>query len=269
MHIFALELRNSWKSTVLWTIALGLIIWLMLAFFPAMQSESMQAVAGAKLDSIDPALLQIFGIESLADFTQITSYFGYVLQYITIAIMVFITQTAVATLVKEETEGSIELVYSMPVTRTQIFWQKSLAILASFAMMILTLYIVTNIGYLLYSEYGLVESLQETGMFYGAVLFIGLIYFSTGLLLSSVIPSSRVGTAFVLAVVFGTLMFGIMGSLIEKLSFMMYMAPMEWVKVSKLMNEGIRPIELGIGVLVTLISMLMALFIYKKRDLRL
>ena len=81
---------------------------MLLAFFPSMQTEYMKELAGAKMEGIDPKLLLALGIDKLMDFTVITNFFGYVLQYMTLAIMVFVTQVAVNSLVKEETDGTIE-----------------------------------------------------------------------------------------------------------------------------------------------------------------
>ena len=127
MNVFRLELKNTWKSTLKWTIALSGITFILLAFFPSMQTESMKELAGAKMEGLDPALLEAFGLAELTDFTIITNFFGYVLQYITLAIMVFVTQIAVHSLIKEETDGTIEFLYSKPISRSTLLWQKTLA----------------------------------------------------------------------------------------------------------------------------------------------
>ena len=127
MNVFRLELKNTWKSTLKWTIALSGITFILLAFFPSMQTESMKELAGAELEGSDPALLEAFGLAELTDFTIITNFFGYVLQYITLAIMVFVTQIAVHSLIKEETDGTIEFLYSKPISRSTLLWQKTLA----------------------------------------------------------------------------------------------------------------------------------------------
>ncbi|MEM5818018.1 MAG: ABC transporter permease subunit, partial [Desulfitobacterium hafniense] len=148
MNVFRLELKNTWKSTLIWAVSLSMTIFVLLAFFPAMQTESMKGLAGIKMEGLDPALLEALGLSELTDFTVLTNYFGYILQYINLAIMVYVTLVAVNSLVKEETEGTIEFLYSKPVARTSIVFWKTLANICSFLMLLVVLWLVTVLGYL-------------------------------------------------------------------------------------------------------------------------
>jgi ABC-2 type transport system permease protein len=267
MNIYFLELKNIWKSMLKWTITLGVITFLMLAFFPSMQSESMQQLAGAKMEGISPELLAALGLSRLMDFTVITNFFGYVLQYITLAIMVFAAQLAVSSLSKEEAEGTIEFLYSKPVTRSAIFLQKALAGMTSFLSLLVILAIVTVIGYVSFSEYSLGESMHEVFILYGAILYTGLIFMSVGILISSMTRSSKGSSGAAIAIVFITFVLGITGAINEQLSFLSYLSPMDWIKAQKLMSEGILAREWLIGISTIVVSFLAALEIYKKKDL--
>lgn len=130
-----------------------------------MQTDAMKQLAGAKLEGIDPVLLAAFGLGELFDFTLITNYFGYVLQYLTIAVMIFMMQQAVTSLVKEETDGTIELLYSKPVSRTHIFVQKGLANLFMLLIVLAALDVTTTVGYLLFTDFTLTAAIKETSIF--------------------------------------------------------------------------------------------------------
>jgi len=269
MNIFRLELKNTWKSTLKWTIALCSIAFMLLAFFPSMQTESMKELAGAKMEGIDPALLEALGLSKLMDFTVITNYFGYSLQYMTLAIMIFVAQVAVNSLVKEETDGTIEFLYSKPISRNAIFIQKVLANTLSFLFLLAALSIITVVGYLFFSENNFTESIQEVGILYSSIFYVGLIFMSLGVLLSSLLKSSKGSSGIVIAIVFGTFILGIMGVIINELSFLSYFSPMDWIKTQKLMTEGICREEWLIGVLTITICSFASYEIYKKRDLHL
>lgn len=267
MNVFRLELKNTWKNTLKWTIALCSITFMLLAFFPSMQTESMKELAGAKMEGIDPALLEALGLRELTDFTVITNFFGYVLQYITLAIMVYITQVAVNSLVKEETDGTIEFLYSKPISRSAIFIQKALANTLSFILLLVALDVVTVLGYLSFTDYKFTESIKETGIFYGSILYVGLVFMVLGTMVSSLIKSSKGSSGLVIAIVFGTFILGIVGVIIDKLSFLSYFSPMDWIKTQKLMAEGIRKEEWLIGMLIIITFPLASWRIYKRRDL--
>lgn len=268
MKVFQLEIKNTWKSSFIWTISLCGIIFLLLAFFPSMQTESMKELAGAKMEGIDPSLLEALGLTELTDFTVITNYFGYVLQYLTLAIMIFVTHSAVNSLVKEETDGTIEFLYSKSVSRSAILVQKSVAHIVSFFFILVCLFASTLAGYLLFSDFSFVESLGEAAIFYSSILFIGLMFMAIGILLSTVLKSSKGSSGIVVAIVFGTFILGIMSVLIDNLSFLYYLSPMDWIKTQKLMMEGINIKEWIVGISVIIICFTASHEIYKRKDLR-
>jgi ABC-2 type transport system permease protein len=267
MNTFLLEIRNTRKSTVVWTVSVGAVIYLILAFFPSMQTEAMQQLANAKMDGIDPAVLSAMGLSEIPDFTIITNFFGYVLQFITLAIMVYCTNHAVSLLVKEETDGTIEYLYAKPVSRTEIFAQKLIALVASFAFMLVIFAVVTVAGYLSFSDYTIGQSAREAAAMYGAILFVGLIFMSVGVFLSSTMKSSRAASGATIALVFGTFVLGVAGAVVKDLSFLQYLSPMDWIKTAKLMSEGIRWQEWLIGILIILAGVFSASRAYKGRDL--
>lgn len=267
MNIFRLELRNMWKSALRWAIITGILTFLMLAFFPSMQTYSMKELAGAKLEGISEELLAILGISNLMDFTQITNYFGYVQQYMTLALLIFATQIAVGSLIKEETGGTIEFLYSKPVSRSAIFAQKVLANLTCFAAVLLVLVLITIIGYVSFSDYNLGESIEEVCILYGGVLFVGLVYMSVGTLLSTLLKSNKGAAGVSTAIVFLTLIIGVIGVINDQLSFLSSVSPLEWIKTQKLLSEGIILKEWLIGTITLVLSMAVAHEIYKRKDL--
>lgn len=267
MSIFWLELRMLRKSVLAWTVCVSGVILLMLAFYPSMKTEAMQALANAKLDSIDPAVLAALGLSEIPDFSVVTNFFGYVLQFITLALMVFASHQAVALLVKEESDGTIEYLYAKPTSRLNILLQKSAAHILSLCMMLAGFFIVTVAGYLSFSDYSLMESLGESLLFYSSILFIGLIFSAVGLLASALIRSSRSAAAITIGIVFGTFVLGAASAVVKELDFLIYFSPMDWIKSHKLMTVGIRPAEWAIGLSLIAASSLLAALYYRRKDL--
>lgn len=268
MNVFRLELKNTWKSSLIWMIVLSAIAFSLLAFFPSMQTESMKELTGAKLEGMDPAILEAFGLAELTDFTVITNYFGYVLQYITLALMVYVSQSAVNLLVKEETDGTIEFLYAKPISRSVLFMQKALATILSFLLILVVLLIVTVIGYLSYSDYSFPESMKELSIIYGSIFYVGVVFISIGVLLSVLLKSSKGSSGIALGIVFGTFILGIVGTMVEKLNFLSYLSPIDWVNTQKLMTDGILIGEWVIGLLTIGIAFVLANLFYNRKDLR-
>lgn len=267
MNILLLELRNMRKSVLLWTLSISCVILLMLAFYPSMKTEAMQAIANAKLDSIDPAILAAMGIQEIPDFSIITNFFGYILQFITIALMVFITQQSSTLLIKEESEGTIEFLYAKPVSRTDILLQKSIAHILLFLMMMIFFIVITTAGYLIFSDYSFTKSLMECLILYGSILFVGFIFSSVGLLVSTIMKSTRSSAAYTIGIVFGTFVVGATSAVVKELEFLRYFSPMDWIKAQKLMHSGLLPMEWAIGISIIVICPLLAWLRYRRKDL--
>ncbi|MPM42997.1 hypothetical protein SDC9_89669 [bioreactor metagenome] len=267
MTVFLLEWRNLRKSNLTSTVTICGVIFLMLLFFPSMQTESMKALAGAKLEGIDPAILEALGLTNMMDFTVITNYFGYVLQYITLAVMVIVTQRAVLLLSKEEADGTIEYLYSKPVSRDEIFLQKVLALLASLFLMTVSFMAVTVAGYLMVTDYRFDKAVREAYIFYGSIFFVGLVFSSVGILISALLRGGKGTGGITIGIVFGTFILGIASLTVKQLEFLIWFSPMDWIKALKLMTEGILPEEWAVGIAVMTLSIAAAWTFYRKKDL--
>jgi len=181
--------------------------------------------------------------------------------------MVFVTNQAVSLLVKEETDGTIEYLYAKPVSRGEIFAGKLLALLLMFIMMLLVFAAVTVAGYLCFSDFKLGESIKESAIFYGSVLFIGLLFMSVGILLSTLVKSNKSASGVSISIVFATFVIGVMSVLVDGLSFLIYFSPMDWIKTQKLMTDGILIQEWIIGSVLIVGSISAAYMQYRRRDL--
>ena len=267
MSVFFLELRNLRKGAFISTLSISGVIFALLAFFPSMQTEAMQTLAGAKMEGIDPSLLAALGLSVLMDFSVITNFFGYVVQFVALAMMVIVTQQAVGLFIKEETEGTIEYLFSKPVSRTEIFMQKGLAHFVLFLCMDVVWGVVTVMGYLLFSDYGLAAAIKEAAIFFSAIFFVGLVFSAVGILVSTLLKSGKSTSGITIAIVFGTFLLGMMSITVSGLHFLIWFSPLDWIKSAKLMSEGILWQEWLVGIGVIACATMTAWLQYRQKDL--
>lgn len=267
MSVFLLELRNLRKSVLTGLLSISVVIGVLLAFFPAMQNESMQALAGAKMAGMDETLLQALGLSAMLDFTVITNFFAYAIQYVGLAIMVLVVQRAVSLFIKEETDGTIEYLCAKPVSRNDIVLQKLLAYVALTVGTFFVYFLVTFVGYMIVSDYSFGEALRESAIIFGAMLFVALVFSAIGVLASALIKSSRGVSGVTVGLVFGTFLVGILSIVVPKLDFLKWFSPMDWIKVEKLMSVGILPEEWVVGIFIIVVCSGAAWLRYRKKDL--
>lgn len=267
MSVIKLEFKNNKKSLLISILTLNLTIAILLLFFPSMQNESMKALADAKLEGISPILLESLGLSEMVDFSNITTYFGYLLQFVVIAIYIFITQSAYNLLTKEERDGTIEYIYSKPIKRSELFKNKIIYLVISYSILIISLAIISLIFYLILGEYSFSKSFNEISTLYTGIYFVGFIYIAIGLLLSMF--SKNVHEAFGISagLVMLTFIVGLVSALIKKFEFLRYLSPLKWVEYQNLLNHGLKIEEIILAIIVIVSSIFISLKRYEKRDL--
>lgn len=267
MNIIKLELKNNIKNLIIWIVSLSIIITALLLFFPSMKTESMKVLVDAKLEGINPLLLESLGLTEMVDFTIITNYFGYVLQFIVIAIYIYITQNSYNLLIKEEKDGTIEYIYSKPIKRSTLFWNKVVFVILSYTVLILSISLVSFILYLILSDYPVLQSFKEIIKMFLGIYLVGYIYIAIGLFASMFsnkktdIPSVGAG------IVMMTFIIGVISSINKNFKYLKYLAPIKWVEYQNLLNNSIKLSNIMLIIIITSVLVYCSLLKYQKRDL--
>ena len=120
MNIFKFEFKRQFKSLIIWSIVCSALVIMFMALFPSMKDMGMQELVGDKLGAMPSTLLEAFNIDEMMDFSNIKDYMGYCLQYIVMAAGIYGLILGASALSKEEKDGTIEFLYSKPITRNKI-----------------------------------------------------------------------------------------------------------------------------------------------------
>jgi len=181
---FKHTLRRLRGQVIGWSIGLTLYSVLMVSMY-----SSIQGIEGLAemLASYPPELLAFFG-----DLTAITTAQGYMdvyyFSYMTVIIGIFVVSAGASLIVGDEEKGTLDLIMSQPVSRTQLFLGRCLGFVAATVLVLL-------IGWLTWvlpppsEEMGLtwIEFLRPFLPLAAELLLFGTL----ALLLSLVMPASR------------------------------------------------------------------------------
>ena len=143
MNIFKFEFKRLLKSCIIWSLVCVALITLFMSLFPTMEDMGMQQIVNNKMGSMPVEILKAFNIDSSMDFTDIFNYLGYAIQYIAMASAVYGAILGVNSLIREESQGTIEFLYSKPINRLKIVTSKLCAIVAIFYVYILIIGTIT------------------------------------------------------------------------------------------------------------------------------
>lgn len=271
MNVFKFEFRRLLKSAIVWSIVCSALVVIFMAFFPSMKDMGLQDLVSTKLDALPPAFLEAFNIKDTMDFGNISDYTAYVIQYIGMAVGIYGAILGVSALVKEESEGTIEFLYSKPITRVNIVTSKLLSSAAIFAVFIIIVGAVTmGISVVVKPEdVTMMEVLIDVKTVFIGMAFLGYIFMAIGFLISVVIKNSKQATSIALGVFFITYVFGIIGKLKEGLKGFLYLSPFDYVAPANILESGFEMKYILVGVGIIAISIVSTYVIYNKKDLAL
>ena len=258
---FVHQLKKMRGSILGWTIGLVAYSLLMAAMYPSIfeMGDEMEML----LESYPPEFMAFFpGIE---EFTSpigfFDTYFSSMMHFI---IGIFAAGAAARLLVREEEEGTLDLVISYPVSRTELFWGRFLAYLAALAIILLSCWLgwalpSKSVGFeLTYLEL----LLPMIPLFAVLMLFGGL-----ALLLSLVLPSSRLAGGLSAGLLVGNFLLVGLSNINEDLQAFFDFTPLRYYQGARIIedpNWGWNLSLIGIGLAFALVAWL----IFLRRDIR-
>jgi len=134
------NIKNNKKQIIGWSIAIFSIMFLYMILFP-----SMKDIAEAEFNAMPEGLLELFGMDNLTSMNNFISYFGMIYNIILIAISIFAATFSANLLYKEEKTKTIEFLYSLKVSRVEIYVSKFVTAFLAVLAVVLSAAISTTI----------------------------------------------------------------------------------------------------------------------------
>ena len=140
--LFSLKINK--KKILYWALSIFVITFFYMILFP-----SMQDMAQMKLDSMPKGVLEFVGMDQMSELSNFISYAGVIYQLLIVVMAVFIASFAASLLAKEEKDNTIEYLYSLQVSRTEIYYSKVLtALVALYLFIIASAAAIFSCGYI-------------------------------------------------------------------------------------------------------------------------
>lgn len=261
MNMFRKEWRTLGKSTLIWSLSLSAVAFLLLALYPGFARDAEDF--GKMLDSYPESLQKALGI-TMDSLTSLLGFYSFVLTYISVAGAVQAMNLGLGQLSKETREKTADFLLTKPVTRSQIVTAKVAAALASL--------LVTNAIYLiaaviLAGQVALDVDYKTYILLTLTVPLIQLLFFALGLVLSVILPKIRSVLPLSLGLVFGFFAIGMVASLVGDKAAR-YLTPFRfydrvYISAHSAYEGGFVILELALIALFTVGTYL----IYRKKDI--
>ena len=256
------ELKDNLKSFIIWTSIIAAFVILMIGVYPSF-SNDMEAMNELMKNFPEP-MLKAFNMDVLSFETAI-GYFsteGYM--FVTILGGCFSAIIAGSIISKEESDRTAEFLLSKPITRTKIITNK--IFIAS--IYIIGLNLITSL--ITFLGFTIIDGLEFKKWLLLSVgpLLLCLTFASISYLISCFVTKSRQVMSLSLGLVLGTWMLNIVAGLTDKLSFLKYVSPFEYVNSKYLAVEEKIPLQyIGIMAAVIIICISLTYHFYNKKDI--
>lgn len=268
MNIFKMEVKKGLKSLTIWSIVCVLLTILFMSMFPSMKDSGMQELVNTKMDAMPKAILEAFNLKDVPDLSKLNEYFAYVFQYIMIAGCIYGGILGAKSLIKEESEGTIEFLYAQPISRLKLVTMKILSSVTLFYLFIMITGVASMLVALMVkpSDIKTIDIIMDFKLLFGSFFLIGIVFMSVGFLISVLINNLRLAMPISTGIFFITYLLGIFSNMIDKLEFLKYFSPFHYAVPSEVLKVGFDGANIIISFIIIMISIATAYFIYQRKD---
>jgi ABC-2 type transport system permease protein len=258
MNIYFHELKSTYKNALIWIISIiGLTLFLTV-FYPTFSKEIDDFVI--MLNNFPEAIRIAFGLDPDTIGT-ILGYYAFMMTFVYICASIQAIIMGLSNLSKEIREKTADFLLSKPISRSKIVTSK---IMAS-----LTIIFLSNVIYLIVFYLILLSFADKAFVFNTyflltlATLFLQLIFFALGTILSVIIPKIKTVLPMSLGIVFGVYLLSTFTG--DKLECFM---PFKYFEVTEILLKNQYELKyMIITIIFIFLSICATYIIYKKKDI--
>ena len=262
MTVLFFELKHGLRSTLWWSIGLGAVTFLFAgAMYPVYYDQV--NVIKPMFEAIPEVVLRSLGVNLDILFTSL-GFFSFVMMYLHLIAGMQGILLGLGVIGKELRLKMMDFILTRPLTRSQVFIQKLLAI---FGHITLTWIIFTLVAYVSIVSFS--KDPMDTSIFaYLSVSLyaIQLLFMAIGALIATLLRKLKSVIGVGLSVVFALFIMNLMQSIFEE-EWLRYLSPFQWFERGYLFSHGgfEGPMVL-MWLFVTLGSLIAAYVVYVKKD---
>jgi len=263
MNLYVKELRSHFKSLLIWSVCVFLMVLLGMIEYEGYSSsgQSINDVIG----EMPQALQAVMGISDM-DLSKASGYYGLLYLYLLLMATIHAAMLGAAIIAKEERDKTAEFLFVKPISRTKIISMKLFAAFSNIVILNLVTLLssITLVG--MYSGDEAVNGdilMTMSGMF-----FLQLIFLAFGSALAAVKKQSKRASSLAAGVLLLTYLLSVAIDLNDKIEMMKYLTPFKYFEAKNVMFGG------GFEMVYVILSLVMigaflaiTYLFYQKRDL--
>lgn len=262
MNIFFHELKANFKSLIIWSIIILLLIVIGVAKFAAFAGDPSTV---AMLDALPPAVIDAMNLRAF-NLTTVSGFYGIMFIYFGLMGAIAAAMWGSDIISKEERDKTVEFSLVLPVSRNKVITAKALAALVNCIAFVLFTWIASLVAVRTYNPDQAFNAFLRLEMV--AMFLIELIFLAVGLLLGCAMKQYKRSASTAVAIILATYFMSIITGLQQKLDFLKYFTPFKYFDAGVFFHTGrLDTTYLLISGLIILVCVVAAYFTYNRRDL--
>ncbi len=262
MNIFLRELKANLKSLIIWSVVVGLFIFIGVAKFSAYYNNPEMLTI---LDSLPASIIDAMSLRAF-NLTTLNGFYGIMFTYFALLGSIAATLWGSDIISKEERDKTVEFSLVLPVTRSRVLTAKALAALVNCIVLVLVSTVISIAVAQRYNPDQSFYSFLTLAMI--AMFIIELIFLAVGLLLGSSMKQYKRASSIGIAIILVTYFLSIIAVLKQNLDFLKYFSPFKYFDAAQLFRDGrIDSGYLALSFGIIALCVLVAYVTYNRRDL--
>lgn len=261
MTLIKHELRQGWKSLIIWTISIGFFVAICVFMYPEMESE-MEGVND--MFSSMGAFTAAFGMDRLNFGTLIGFYAVECGNILGIGGTFFASLIGISALAKEEKERTAEFLLTHPVSRMRIITEKLVSVMLQIIIMNAAIFILS-----LASMTIIDESIpwKELSLLHLSYFLIQIELAGICFGISAFLKTGGLGIGLGIATIMYFL--NIVANISESAEFLKFITPFGYAEGADIIAEmSLDTRKILLGMIYTLIGIFLAFYKYNRKDIQ-
>ncbi|MDO5725949.1 MAG: ABC transporter permease subunit [Tissierellia bacterium] len=271
MKVFNMELNYQFSNMIIWLLVMIILLGVFLAIYPTFQKEEMKVILDNGVEALPETVKDIILPQGVDGLHNIYEYSANILMLLSFFIAIFAISTALNSVSREQGFGTIDYLYSNPISRTEIIISKFLAIIINYLVFILLMF-GALIGMIMFLEkqsdiMGIFLNLSDIVI---GFLVFGFVFISIGFLISSILKTTRANSTIAFLIVLISIILPVLRyfkivKVSETISNMV--SPLTVYNPINIINTGLAIKTTIIYLIFGIVALILSLIIYNNKDL--
>jgi ABC-2 type transport system permease protein len=262
VNIFLRELKANFKSLIIWSVILTLLIMIGVSKFSAFAGDPEML---ALLDAFPDAVMDAMSMRAF-NLTTLTGFYGIMFIYFTLMGAIAAAMWGSDIISKEERDRTVEFSLVLPVSRSRVITAKALAALVNCILFVLITWGVSVVAVQSYEPDQAYHDFLALEML--AMFLIECIFLALGLFLGAAMKRYKRSGSTAVAIILVTYFVSILIAMNKDLDFLKYFTPFKYFDAGVFYRSGsLEGIYLLLTALIIVACLAGTYFIYNRRDL--